>query len=74
MSNSEKRQQIAQDICNSEAFARLMVGSSTIDAELSALRILWREYVAVNGGYGKGRERREEKPAPVRDKKNRFSR
>lgn len=73
MSNSEKRQEIAQDICNSEAFARLMVGSSTVNDELIALRILWREYVAVNGGYGKGRERSEEKVAPQRDEKSRFS-
>lgn len=72
MSNSEQRQKIAQDICNSEGFARLMLGSSTVDDELNALRVLWGEYVAVNGGYGKGRARREEKPAPVRDEKGRF--
>ena len=59
-SNEELRSEIAQEICNSEAFARLMTGSSTIDRELSDIRPAWKEYQEVNGGYGKGRARREE--------------
>ena len=58
--NSQKRAILAQEICNSEAFARLMVGSSTIDRELNDLRDMWKQYLEVNGGYGRGRARNEE--------------
>jgi hypothetical protein len=59
-SNSQKRAEIAQDICNSEAFARLMVGVNTVDQEIETLRDRWAEYVAVNGGYGGARKREDE--------------
>jgi len=58
--NAAKRAIIAQDICNSEAFARLMVGVNTVDDEIQSLRERWHEYLDVNGGYGKSRERSEE--------------
>jgi hypothetical protein len=57
--DAQKRAALAQDICNSEAFARLMVGVNTVDAELEKLRPLWRQYVEVDGGYGKSKERGE---------------
>jgi len=58
--NYQLRLEIAQEICNSEAFARLMVGSNTVNDDLDMLRPAWKRYLEVNGGYGKGRDRRAE--------------
>ena len=55
--DAQKRAIIAQEICDSEEFARLMVGVNTVDSELDKLRPLWKRYQEVNGGYGRGRER-----------------
>lgn len=65
--NAQKREIIAQEICDSEAFARLMVGCNTVDAELNYLRELWYKYVLVDGGYGRSRAREHN-----RDEQGRF--
>jgi len=58
--NYQLRSEIAQEICNSEAFARLMIGSNTVSRDIDELRSAWKKYLEVNGGYGRGRDRREE--------------
>ena len=57
--DAQKRSTLAQEICDSEAFARLMVGVNTVDDELDKLRPLWNQYVKANGGYGRRKERGE---------------
>jgi hypothetical protein len=44
--------EIARDICDSEAFMWLMVGSNHTESQLAVLRGAWAEYVAAGGGYG----------------------
>jgi len=48
-----KRNDIARQICDSEAFMWLMVGSNHQEAHLAALREGWRAYTAMGGGWGK---------------------
>lgn len=51
-----KKSDIAEAICDSEAFMWLMAGSNHTEAQLSILRKTWREhYVPAGGGYGKQR-------------------
>jgi hypothetical protein len=48
-----KKSEIAEVICDSEAFMWLMAGSNHTELQLSVLREIWREhYLPAGGGYG----------------------
>jgi hypothetical protein len=51
---TDKRNEIARAICDSESFMWLMVGSNHQELQLKNLRSAWRQYTEVGGGYGKG--------------------
>ena len=57
---SRKRTQIALDICNSESFMWLMVGSNHVEGQLESLRSAWKAFCDVNGGWGKEHLRQKE--------------
>ena len=51
---TEKLNDVARAICDSEAFMWLMVGANHPDSHLELLRKIWREhYLPAGGGYGK---------------------
>lgn len=50
--NKERADKIAREICDSDAFMWLMVGSNHTESHLASLRDAWSAYTKTGGGYG----------------------
>jgi hypothetical protein len=53
--NQPSKEELAQAICDSEAFMWLMAGSNHVESQLARLREAYSAYVKLGGGYGKRR-------------------